>query len=207
MKIDTPVGLARAVPHSAPDPAATLVLGHGAGGGIQAPDLVALARELPRRGISVVLVEQPWRVAGRKVSSPPDRLDRAWLAVLESLEIGTPLVVGGRSAGARVACRTALGTGARGVVALAFPLHPPGRPERSRLAELTGAGVPTLVVQGTGDAFGGPAEFPAGIELRPIEGADHGFKISKAAGVTQSAALASVAADVAGWVSRVVAGR
>jgi len=203
--IGTPVGPARAVPSTAPDPTATVVLGHGAGGGIQAPDLVALARELPRRNISVVLVEQPWRVAGRKVSAPPATLDRAWLAVLEELEIGTPLVMGGRSAGARVACRTALTSGAHGVVALAFPLHPPGRPQQSRVAELTGAGVPVLVVQGTRDLFGGPAEFPRRTELRPVDGADHGFKVLKSSGISQSAMLAAVAADIAGWVQRVVA--
>jgi predicted alpha/beta-hydrolase family hydrolase len=203
--IGTPVGPARAVPSTALDAVATVVLGHGAGGGIQAPDLVALARELPRRNISVVLVEQPWRVAGRKVSAPPATLDRAWLAVLEELEIGTPLVMGGRSAGARVACRTALTSGAHGVVALAFPLHPPGRPQQSRVAELTGAGVPVLVVQGTRDLFGGPAEFPRRTELRPVDGADHGFKVLKSSGISQSAMLAAVAADVAGWVQRVVA--
>jgi uncharacterized protein len=202
--IGTPVGPARAVPSTALDAVATVVLGHGAGGGIQAPDLVALARELPRRNISVVLVEQPWRVAGRKVSAPPATLDRAWLAVLEELEIGTPLVMGGRSAGARVACRTALTSGAHGVVALAFPLHPPGRPQRSRVAELTGAGVPVLVVQGTRDLFGGPAEFPRRTELRPVDGADHGFKVLKSSGISQSAMLAAVAADIAGWVQRVV---
>ena len=202
--IGTPVGPARAVPSTAQDPIATVVLGHGAGGGIQAPDLVALARELPRRNITVVLVEQPWRVAGRKVSAPPATLDRAWLAVLEELEIGTPLVTSGRSAGARVACRTALTSGAHGVVALAFPLHPPGRPQQSRVAELTGAGVPVLVVQGTRDLFGGPAEFPRRTELRLVDGADHGFKVLKSSGISQSAMLAAVAADVAGWVQRVV---
>lgn len=203
--IGTPVGPARVMPSTVPDAIATVVLGHGAGGGIQAADLVALARELPRRSISVVLVEQPWHVAGRKVSAPPATLDRAWLAVVAELEIGTPLVLGGRSAGARVACRTALSTGARGVVALAFPLHPPGRPHHSRLAELTGAGVPVLVVQGTRDLFGGPSEFPRGTELRPVDDADHGFKIPKSSGTTQSAALAAVAADVAEWIARVVA--
>src|SRR5262245_12551724 len=146
--IETPIGPARAVPSPAPDAIATVVLGHGAGGGIQAPDLVALARELPRRAISVVRVEQPWQVAGRKVSAPPAMLDRAWLAVLEELEIRTPLVVGGRSAGARVACRTALHTGARGVVALAFPLHPPGGLGRSGVGEVTGAGVRGRVGRG-----------------------------------------------------------
>ena len=181
---------------------ATLVLGHGAGGGIQASDLAALARRLPDQGITVVRVEQPWRVAGKKVAPQTGTLDRVWTAVLAELAVENSLVVGGRSAGARVACRTALATGARGVVALAFPLHPPGRPDRSRADELANAGVPTLVVQGTRDSFGGPGEFPAGTELRPVDGADHGFRIPKSAGLPQTAALAAVATDVAAWIDR-----
>jgi predicted alpha/beta-hydrolase family hydrolase len=160
----------------------TLVLGHGAGGGIAARDLVALADALPERGVTVVRVEQPWRVAGRKVAGPPPTLDRAWLAVLELLAVGGPLVVGGRSAGARVACRTAVQVGAVGCLALAFPLHPPGRPERSRFDELAGAGVPTLVVQGERDAFGGPAAFPTlptACELLAVPAADHSFRVPK----------------------------
>ena len=143
-------------------PRATLVLGHGAGGGTGTPDLLALGRALPGQGVSVVLVDQPWLVAGRKVAAPPPQLDLAWLAVVPALAVDGPLLVGGRSAGARVACRTARDLGAVGCVALAFPLHPPGRPERSRLPELVGAGVPTLVVQGGNDPFGGPAQFPDG---------------------------------------------
>jgi predicted alpha/beta-hydrolase family hydrolase len=111
-----------------------------------------------------VLVEQPWHVAGRRVAVAPPRLDEAWLAALGALELrpgGSPLVVGGRSAGARVACRTATTVGAAGVLALAFPLHPPGRPERSRVGELAAAGVPVVVVQGERDAFGTPADLAA----------------------------------------------
>ncbi|MFN8077186.1 MAG: alpha/beta family hydrolase [Kineosporiaceae bacterium] len=140
-----------------------LVLGHGAGGGIDAVDLRAVASAAAERGWRALLVEQPWRVAGRKVAPPPAHLDRYWLEVLEAVLPGlheprTPLVVGGRSAGARVACRTAGAVGADAVMCLAFPLHPPGRPERSRAEELRGAGVPVTVVQGERDAFGRPDE-------------------------------------------------
>jgi uncharacterized protein len=117
-------------------------------------------------------VEQPWRVRGKKVAEAPARLDRAWVDVLAGLS-GAPLVVGGRSAGARVACRTAAEVGADAVLCLAFPLHPPGRPERSRLEELTAVRVPVLVVQGDRDPFG----VPPGATLVP--GADHGFRVAK----------------------------
>lgn len=186
----------------------TLVLGHGAGGGIDAPDLRALATALPARGIAVVRVEQPWRVAGRRVAAPPATLDRAWLAVLAELATRGRLAVGGRSAGARVACRTATAVGAEACVALAFPLHPPGRPERSRHDELLGVGVPTLVVQGERDVFGGPEAFPrrrgrAGgspppYELRPVPGADHSFRVPKAG--DQEGTLRVVAEIVGDWL-------
>lgn len=159
-----------------------LVLGHGAGGGVEAPDLVSLAQQLPARGVSVVLVESPWRVAGRKVATAPPTLDRAWVAVLAALALPGPVVVGGRSAGARVACRTAMEVGAAGCVALAFPLHPPGRTGRTRLPELTAAGVPTLVVQGDRDPFGGPADFgssPRPFDVHPVPGADHSFRVTR----------------------------
>ena len=130
-------------------PATTLVLGHGAGGGIEAPRPRGARPRAAARGVTVVLVEQPWRVAGKKVAAAPERLDVAWSAVLADRRCATVLrprggvlVVGGRSAGARVACRTALATGADLVVCLAFPLHPPGRPDRSRADELVGAGRP-----------------------------------------------------------------
>ncbi len=138
----------------------TLVLGHGAGGGVESADLVAVAAGAAAAGWRVIRVEQPWRVAGRRVAPAPPRLDEAWRAVLDRLRDGGrlegPLVLGGRSAGARVACRTAAEHGAAGVLALAFPLHPPGKPEKSRAGELTEVAVPIVVVQGETDAFGAP---------------------------------------------------
>ena len=204
----TPVGDARVGISGAVDRWATLVLGHGAGGGIGAADLVALANRLPAHGIEVVRVEQPWVVAGRKVATLPPTLDRAWLAVLDQLSVDGPLLVGGRSAGARVACRTASEVGAHGVLCLAFPLHPPGRPEKSRLAELdlpAAAGLPTLVLQGTRDAFGGPADIPAapGRLVVPIEGGDHSLRVAKAAG---GSPLAQVVEVTAQWARQVAAG-
>jgi predicted alpha/beta-hydrolase family hydrolase len=180
----------------------TLVLGHGAGGGIGARDLEALADALPSRGVTVVRVEQPWHVAGRRVAAPPPTLDVAWSAVLAELDVTGPLVVGGRSAGARVACRTALAVGAIGCLALAFPLHPPGRPEKSRLAELTASGVPTLVVQGDRDAFGGPDAFPADgpFQLRRLPFADHSFRVAASAPLTQREALEQVVALAERWL-------
>jgi predicted alpha/beta-hydrolase family hydrolase len=158
-EVATEVGVARVHVDESPRPRLRLVLGHGAGGGVDAPDLVALAERLPSVGVGVWRVEQPWKVAGRTIAPAPRTLDRAWLEVLATVPRQRPLVVGGRSAGARVACRTAVDVAAHGVVALAFPLHPPGRPERSRAGELD-VDVPMLVVQGASDAFGTPAEFP-----------------------------------------------
>jgi uncharacterized protein len=200
--IDTPVGEARVDISWATSTRVTLVLGHGAGGGIGARDLEALAGALPDRGVTVMRVEQPWHVAGRKVATAPATLDVAWSAVLADLDVTGPLVVGGRSAGARVACRTAAAVGAVGVVALAFPLHPPGRPEKTRLGELTGAGVPALVVQGDRDAFGGPAVFPAGgsFVLRPVPFADHSFRVPASAPLTQREALDLVVDMVDRWL-------
>lgn len=153
----------------------------------------------------MVLVEQPWRVAGRKVAGPPPTLDVAWRAVIAELRaaglLTGPLVVGGRSAGARVACRTALEIGAAACLALSFPLHPPGRPERSRVAELLAAGVPTLVVQGEKDSFGGPAEFPAGTAVVEVPGADHGLKVPARATVGQAAALTLIVEAVDSWIA------
>jgi hypothetical protein len=155
-------------------PATVLVLGHGAGGGVDAPDLAAVRRAALDAGLAVALVTQPYRVAGRRSPAPAGQLDQAWTAVLAALRedpvlAGVRLVAGGRSSGARVACRTAAGAGAAGVVALAFPLHPPGRPERSRAGELDGA-VPTLVVNGDRDPFGVPSPRPGvTVVVRPGE--------------------------------------
>jgi uncharacterized protein len=145
-----------------------LVLGHGAGGSVETPDLRAAARAARRVGFNVTLVEQPYRVAGRRSQPPRWQLDVAWLAVIEQLRHGVlrrlPLMVGGRSAGARVACRTAGEVGAAAVLCLAFPLHPPGRaddPSKSRISELEAVRVPVLVVQGNSDPFGMPPPGPA----------------------------------------------
>ena len=166
-EVETPLGPARVLATEPAGPAVgTLVLGGGAGGSVEtAPDLVAVADAAPAGGWRVLRVEQPWRVAGGRIAPAPARLDIAWTAVVERLRddgvLTGALVLGGRSAGARVACRTATALGATGVLALAFPLHPPGRPEKSRADELTGAGVPVLVVQGETDAFGRPEDVAA----------------------------------------------
>ena len=164
-EIDTPVGMARAHLWCPPHPRGALVVGHGAGGSSWSGDLQALT-SLAALGWLVVLVEQPWRVAGRKVAAPPAQLDAAWLAVMTALTSGRaalphPWVVGGRSAGARVACRTAGAVRADAVLALSFPLHPPGRPEMSRASEarlVMDAGTRLVVIQGERDPFGGPQE-------------------------------------------------
>nr|WP_055507024.1 alpha/beta family hydrolase [Streptomyces aurantiacus] len=180
-----------------------LAVSHGAGGGIEARDLRALAAELPAHGVTVALVEQPWRVAGKKLAPAPKTLDVGWRGLWPALaRPGLPVVAGGRSAGARVACRTAAELGAHAVLALSFPLHPPGRPEKSRADELLGAGVPTLVVQGGNDPFGRPEEFPQGsYELVEVPYGDHGFAVPKRAPVDQDQALAVITAGVLTWVS------
>jgi uncharacterized protein len=161
LELETPHGTANVHLHPAGKPRAALVLGHGAGGGIAAPDLVAATAAALAASVSVALVEQPYRVAGRRSPAPAAQLDTAWVSVVEQLRAGAlsglPLLTGGRSAGARVACRTAAVTGAAGVVCLAFPLRPQGRASApSRLPELDAVTVPTLVVQGEGDPFGIP---------------------------------------------------
>ena len=167
IELPTPHGPARARLHPAANPKAALVLGHGAGGGIDAPDLKAATQAALEQQVTVALVEQPYRVAGRKSAAPAAQLDAAWIAVVEQLPLeGLPLFVGGRSSGARVACRTAAATGAKGVICLAFPLHPPGRPEKTRLPELEAVAVPVLIVQGTSDPFGMPPEAPGRTVVR-----------------------------------------
>jgi predicted alpha/beta-hydrolase family hydrolase len=163
-EVATPHGPARVELHAVDSPRGTLVLGHGAGGGIGAPDLVAARDAALALDVAVALVEQPYRVAGRKSPAPAAQLDVAWLAVLEALEVAGPLFVGGRSSGARVACRTAEAAGAAGVLCLAFPVHPPGRPEKTRLAELDAVAAPVLVIQGERDPFG----MPPGAEGREV---------------------------------------
>ena len=189
-EIETPHGPARAHLGPVESPRALLVLGHGAGGGVTAPDLVTAAEEANAAGISVALVEQPYRVAGRKSPAPAHQLDAAWLAVVEALRGENPVLCGGRSSGARVACRTAAETGATGVLCLAFPLHPPGRPEKTRLGELEAVEVPVLIVQGESDPFGMPPEAP-GREVVRLRG-NHGLKSDRA----------GLRAAVAGWLER-----
>jgi predicted alpha/beta-hydrolase family hydrolase len=200
VEIDTPNGPARAHLYAAEDAPAALVLGHGAGGGVDAPDLVAARRAAGLEGISVALVEQPYRVAGRRSPAGAAQLDAAWTAVLERLradELGDlPLIVGGRSLGARVACRTAEETRAVAVLCLAFPLEPPrrgGKPPQSRLPELEAVTVPTLVVQGERDPFGIPPPGPSR-EVVKVPG-DHGLKADPE----------TVEAAVRAWLSGVVA--
>jgi uncharacterized protein len=182
LEVESPSGRARVYLHAADRPRAGLVLGHGAGGGVKAPDLVAAREVALAEGVSVGLVEQPYRVAGRRSPPPAGQLDAAWLAVVSRLRErelrGLPLLVGGRSLGARVACRTAALSDAVAVVCLAFPLQPPRRsgsaPRPSRLAELDEVSVPTLVVQGTRDPFGIP---PAGRQRKVVEvSGDHSLK-------------------------------
>jgi uncharacterized protein len=199
LEIRTPSGPANAHLNRAAEPRAALVLGHGAGGGVQAKDLVAAAQVAHAVGMTVVLVEQPYRVAGRRAPAPAHQLDAAWTAVIGHLRAGElrglPLVVGGRSSGARVACRTAEATGALGVLCLAFPLQPSRRagvtPAQSRLSELDAVTVPTLVVQGVRDRFG----MPPATALRtvvPVQG-DHSLRTD----------LAAVGAAVGSWLASI----
>lgn len=204
--LPTPHGDARLEVHRAAGPIATLLVTHGAGGGIEAPDLQALARELPRQGVTVELLEMPWRVAGKRLAPRPAVLDECLRAVAASLRPRNPRVLGGRSAGARAAARCARDLGADGCLALAFPLHPPGKPEKSRLAELQGAGVTTLVVQGERDPFGRPEEFPDGVDLTVVPLADHSFRVTKQGGIDQEDALGIIVEATLEWIVREVAG-
>jgi predicted alpha/beta-hydrolase family hydrolase len=209
--VPTPLGPARVAWTSPPGGHArgTLLLGHGAGGGFDAPDLLALAAAGPEHGLRVGRVEQPWHVAGKPIAPAPARLDEAWRAVVARCARHAPLLFGGRSAGARVARRVAAEPAGVGsirpvaVVALAFPLHPPGRPEKSRLDELLDCPVPVLVVQGERDPFGRPGEFPAGTELRTVPGADHGFAVAAATvreiGRDQRQLLQDAAVEAVAW--------
>jgi len=182
-EIETPHGPARVHLHAAADPRAALVLGHGAGGGVAAPDLTLATEVALEEDVTVSLVEQPYRVAGRRSPAPANQLDTAWRTVIEHLrEIelsGLPLIAGGRSLGARVACRTARETEAVAVLCLAFPVHPPGRPEKSRLAELDAVDVPVLVVQGESDPFGMPPD-ASGRDVARVKG-DHSLRADRAA--------------------------
>jgi predicted alpha/beta-hydrolase family hydrolase len=197
IEIDTPHGPAQAELRPVDEPKGALVLGHGAGGGIEAPDLMAATAAANEIGFTVALVLQPYLVAGKRSSPAPGRLDEAWVVAMQHLGAdalgGLPLITGGRSAGARVACRTAAASGAAAVLCLAFPVHPPGKPEKSRIDELDAVELPVLVVQGESDPFGMPPDAP-GREVVRIRG-NHGLKTD----------LEAVGDAVRRWLPTVVA--
>jgi hypothetical protein len=193
MKVETPYGPGRLEIDVAVSPWLVLALTHGSAGGVDAPDLLAVRDAAVAAGVSVARVVQPFRLRGARAPGPALKQDAAWLALMGAVRRrlpGLPLVQGGRSNGARVACRTALEAGAEGVVALAFPLHPPGRPERSRADELRAAGVRVLVVNGDRDPFGVPAEADAD-RLVVLAGEGHDLKRDPA----------RVGAEVAQWLA------
>jgi uncharacterized protein len=195
MDIETPHGVARVhTQEAAGEPRALLVLGHGAGGGMSAPDLMAATRVALELDVSVALVEQPYRVAGRKSQAPAAQLDTAWEATVAALASDVPVIVGGRSAGARVACRTAGAVGAVAVLCLAFPVHPPGKPEKTRLDELDAVEVPVLVVQGESDPFGMPPPRPPNRTVVQLRG-NHSLKSD----------LPGLRAAIAGWLEALLA--
>jgi predicted alpha/beta-hydrolase family hydrolase len=221
--VPTTLGPGRLVVNAAHDPRAVLWMGHGAGGGIEAADLVALAASLPSLGITVVRYEQPWRVAGRKIAPRPAALDVGWMDVashVAEIAAGRPLIVGGRSAGARVACRTADAVGAVAVVCLAFPLHPPGKPEKSRIDELLRPAVPVLVLQGERDTFGNAEDVSSEIasaladaatvvstrDIRVINvpGGDHSMAVLKSSSLDASGVARLVVETVNGFIDEVV---
>jgi predicted alpha/beta-hydrolase family hydrolase len=201
IELDTPHGPARVLLQPAPGAVTALVLGHGAGGGVSSPDLMAVTKVALGADITVALIEQPYRVAGRRSPAPTPQLDTAWIAVLEQLRddalSGLDVIAGGRSSGARVACRTAEQIDAIAVLCLAFPVHPPGKgddPTKSRLSELDAVRVPTLVVQGESDPFGMPPEGP-------------NRKVARVPGNHSLRNTTDVAAAVSDWLNARVATR
>lgn len=209
--IATTLGPGRASYFLADTTRGVVLLSHGAGNGVESADLQAVAIGLPAFGWSVVLFDQPWRVAGRKVATPPPILDvglqAAAQAVVARCGDDVPLIVGGRSAGARSALRCARTLGAVGALGLAFPLHPPGRPDKSRLAELTDAGVPALLFQGERDSMGKPGEFPPRLpqdaEVVAVPSADHSLRVPRTAAISQEDVFDLIVARTLEWADRV----
>lgn len=207
--VETPSGTGRLHTRRARSPIGTVLLSHGAGRGVDSPDLVVLAENLPRHGITVALFEQPWAVAGRKVATSGPSLDAALVAAASWMRVRTPLIVGGRSAGARSAARTANLLGASGCLLVSFPLHPPGKPERSRLAELLEPTMTTLVVQGERDPFGRPEEFPddrTDCDITVVPAADHALRVPKSAPISQDEVDTLVTEAVLEWIVAEVLG-
>lgn len=209
VEVDTPQGVGRwhVSPATGDDGVRSLVvIGHGAGGGLDGVDLVALAALLPAEGITVARFEQPWKVAGKKVATRPPTLDAAWLAAVPALIsdqglAGVPLVVGGHSAGARVACRCAGELAATAVLGLSFPLHPPGKPESTRLDELLTPEVPVLVLQGDRDPFGSAAEIREAVSASPRGAAVSVVEVTGAGHPLGVAARIRIAADHRAWIA------
>lgn len=217
LEVETPVGPARLTVHRATRARALVVLGHGAGRGVDTADLQGLAAALPGHGVAVVLVDQPWVLAGRRVAAAPAQLDLAWVAALAHVRRAAgvtravPLVAGGRSAGARVACRTAVEVGASAVLLLAFPLVPPtARTDRARRAQALAArsaelavpreaGIPVVVAQGQRDVFGTARQVAAAgqpAHVAPVAGADHSLVVPRGGKDPAPALLAAALAAV-----------
>lgn len=214
VELNTELGPARMVVAAAAQPRSLLMLGHGAGGGVDSDDLTALARALPLAGITVARFEQPWRTAGKRVAPAPARLDVGWAAAMQWAErspwSGLPLFLGGRSAGARVACRSAAesaGDRISGVLCLAFPVHPPGKPEKTRLPELLSAGRPTLVLQGSKDTFGSAEQLrqevgqQGSITVTTVPDVGHDFRPPKSSPVTAADIADLVTGQTKGFVA------
>lgn len=200
--LKTPHGSGRLVQRRAASPWATLVLTHGAGAGIDTHDLTRIGISLPQFGVNTALLELPWVGEGRRIAPSKTVLDESFVAMADQLRPRTPLFIGGRSAGARIACRQARRLGAVGVVAVSFPLHPKNKPASSRVDELVGARLPVLVVQGERDDMGAPEEFPPQVPLVSVPYADHSLLVAKRAPVTQDATSRYAASEVLRWIAQ-----
>ncbi|CAN5197287.1 MAG: alpha/beta hydrolase family protein [Nocardioides sp.] len=208
-EVETPSGIGRLHTRRARSPIGTLLLGHGAGRGVDSPDLMVLAENLPRHGITVALFEQPWVVAGKKVAAAGPSLDAALVAAASWMRVRTPLIIGGRSAGARSAARTANQLGASGCLLLSFPLHPVGKPEESRLAELLKPTMTTVIIQGERDPFGRPEEFPGDRpdrDITVVPAADHSLRVPKSAPISQAEVDTLITEAVLEWIVAEVLG-